>query len=243
MDLEIKESEEEPKQKHKAWQGMQLWIVQSSVCLLAILITVCLKMIGGNAYAVVAELFHSVMLEGNVFPAPSASVQTVSASVKERELQADAWAELQSLDENDEPESVANLSVSAPLTNGVLTSPFGERTDPFDSSAVTMHYGVDIAAPEGTPLHALMTGKVVTVGYSESGYGHYCLIETEDSHQYLYAHCSEIFVIEGENVEVGVVIAAVGNTGRSTGSHVHIEWRENGQPIDPALIIPSQTYA
>ncbi len=230
--------------KPTRFQGLQLWLVQSSVCVLAILLALCLKGIGGDAYTNVATLFYRAMTEHNLLSTPlsSASVAMVSGEASE--------SEPPSLPANDAIISGNALSVSAsptvieaPLQNGVLTSAFGNRADPFDRDTADVHHGVDIAAPHGTELKAMMAGTVISVGYEEAGYGHYVLVQTDDAHAYLYAHCSEILVKEADAVEAGRVIALVGSTGRSTGDHVHIEWRENGTAVDPSTVIPDSTYA
>lgn len=97
------------------------------------------------------------------------------------------------------------------------------------------HYGVDIAAPKGTPIYAYSNGKVVYAGQKGS-YGLFIEIEHEDGIKTRYAHCSSIYYKSGDLVRQGEHIADVGTTGRSTGSHLHFELLVNGEPTDPANV-------
>ncbi len=108
-----------------------------------------------------------------------------------------------------------------------------------------MHYGWDIPGDEGDNLYAAASGKVVVAigqngAFSNrpanhfSGYGYCVVIEHEDGFSTMYAHCSKIFVQLGQEVKQGEKIAAVGNTGRSDGNHVHFEIEKNGRKLDPA---------
>ena len=139
-------------------------------------------------------------------------------------------------------EKKAAKEVCAPLTGGVLTSPFGGREDPFDATQEDVHHGVDIGAEEGTVLYAFRAGTVTEVGYEELGYGHYLIVSCDERHSYLYAHCSRVDVQTGQTVKAGDAVALVGSTGRSTGSHLHFEWREDGEAVDPTAVLPSETY-
>ena len=110
-------------------------------------------------------------------------------------------------------------------TSGQFTSPFGQRWG-------RLHAGIDIAAGIGTPIWASDTGTVRFAG-SMSGYGNYTCIQHTNSLSTCYAHQSRIGVSVGQSVSQGQVIGAVGNTGRSTGPHLHFEVRVNGNPVDP----------
>ena len=116
-----------------------------------------------------------------------------------------------------------------------ITSPFGYRTDPITGEA-SFHDGVDIAAPEGTAILAAADGVVVTANRTDSwggSYGYYVKIRHDETYETLYAHCSEVLVKAGQEVEQGDVIALVGSTGNSTGKHLHFEVREGGSKVDP----------
>jgi len=109
--------------------------------------------------------------------------------------------------------------------NGAFTSPFGMRWG-------RLHAGIDIAAPTGTPIRAADSGSVRLAG-SVGGYGNYTCIQHTGSLSTCYAHQSSIGVSVGQGVRQGQVIGAVGNTGNSTGSHLHFETRINGNPVNP----------
>jgi murein DD-endopeptidase MepM/ murein hydrolase activator NlpD len=115
---------------------------------------------------------------------------------------------------------------------GPVTSRFGERTDPF-TGARARHSGLDVGAPEGTPIHTPAAGIVRTAG-PRGGYGNAVEIDHGDGLTTLYAHASELLVAPGEAVQAGQEIARVGSTGRSTGAHLHFEVRMAGRPVDPA---------
>ena len=102
---------------------------------------------------------------------------------------------------------------------GYVSSPYGYRIHPI-SGEEDLHRGVDIAVAEGTPIQAVQDGRVVSAG-NDGDYGLCVVIEDEKGYQSRYAHCSSISVTAGQEVKRGDVIAAVGNTGNSTGAHLH----------------------
>lgn len=116
-----------------------------------------------------------------------------------------------------------------PVT-GWLTSGFGYRRDPF-TKEMHFHRGIDLAAPTGTTVRAALDGKVIVVGY-DSVLGNYILIRHQISYSSLYGHLSQIWVKRGSTVTRGQRIGAVGNTGKSTGSHLHFEIRRRGAPVN-----------
>jgi murein DD-endopeptidase MepM/ murein hydrolase activator NlpD len=109
--------------------------------------------------------------------------------------------------------------------NGTFTSPFGYRWG-------RLHAGIDIALPEGTPLRAAAAGSVVIAGWT-GGYGNYTCIQHGGAMSTCYGHQSRIAVSVGTRVSQGQVIGYSGNTGNSTGPHLHFEVRINGVPQDP----------
>lgn len=111
-------------------------------------------------------------------------------------------------------------------TKGRISSPFGPRWGSF-------HGGIDIAAPIGEPILASDSGTVTHASFNNGGYGYMVDIDHGNGYVTRYAHCSEIFAKTGEKVNQGDKIAAVGNTGRSTGPHLHFEIRKNGEKEDP----------
>lgn len=108
---------------------------------------------------------------------------------------------------------------------GKLTSRFGTRWG-------RLHAGIDLAAPTGTKIRAADGGKVIASGYSGS-YGYMIKIDHGGNRVTVYAHCSKLFVKTGDKVYQGQHIANVGNTGRSTGPHLHFEIQINGKPKNP----------
>jgi murein DD-endopeptidase MepM/ murein hydrolase activator NlpD len=115
--------------------------------------------------------------------------------------------------------------------SGPITSPFGLRSNPF-GPGLEMHPGIDIGAPQGATIAASAGGRVIFAGWY-GGYGNAIIIDHGGSMSTLYGHCSQIFVSEGQDVQRGQAIGAVGMTGRATGPHLHFEVRVNGVPVDP----------
>ena len=122
-----------------------------------------------------------------------------------------------------------------PPVVGTVTSPYSKsRTNPV-TGKVTKHDGVDIAAPNGTPVRAAASGVVIWAG-PRGTYGNQIRIKHDDETETSYAHLSKIAVSTGATVSQGEIIGYVGSTGRSTGNHLHYEVRKNEVPIDPISI-------
>ncbi|HMD02752.1 MAG TPA: peptidoglycan DD-metalloendopeptidase family protein [Candidatus Baltobacteraceae bacterium] len=115
--------------------------------------------------------------------------------------------------------------------SGPITSPFGMRNDPL-GRGFRMHTGIDIGAPMGSTVTASAGGRIIYSG-PEGGYGNTIIIDHGGSTSTLYAHLSQIFVANGQDVQRGQAIGAVGCTGNCTGPHLHFEIRINGVPTDP----------
>lgn len=107
---------------------------------------------------------------------------------------------------------------------------------PAEKDQMQFHKGVDIAAPMGTDVYCSAQGKVIFAG-QKSGYGNCVIIEHGNGLATLYGHLSKILVDANQQVKIGDVIAKVGNTGRSTGPHLHYEVRKNNTPINPKLFL------
>lgn len=112
-----------------------------------------------------------------------------------------------------------------------MASGYGYRRDPIYGTS-RFHEGMDFSAPVGTPVYATGKGTVVFAGW-KSGYGN--LIEVDHGYNYVtrYAHLSKIGVKEGQPVERGELIGEIGNTGKSTGPHLHYEVRLRNEPQNP----------
>jgi murein DD-endopeptidase MepM/ murein hydrolase activator NlpD len=118
-----------------------------------------------------------------------------------------------------------------PVGKGWLSSHYGMRKDPFTGKA-TMHKGVDFAGKEGSSVIATGAG-IVTWSGNRSGYGYLVEIDHGNGIKTRYGHNSALKVKVGDIVTKGQVIAAMGSTGRSTGTHLHFEVIKNGRQVDP----------
>jgi len=126
-------------------------------------------------------------------------------------------------------------------TTGYFTSGFGYRRDPF-TGRIKFHRGIDLSAPVGTPVIAPADGIVRKVG-RDRGFGLYMVVDHGYGIQTYYAHLHKVAVRPGRRVKRGQIIAYVGNTGRSTGPHLHYEVRVNGRAVNPfKYIIPREAY-
>lgn len=128
-----------------------------------------------------------------------------------------------------------------PLESGKITSIFGYRENPIGGGE-SFHQGLDIGAPQGSPIAAMYFGVVTEVGQSAS-YGNYVKIYHGNGIKVLYAHCSQILVNADAVIRAGEIVARVGSTGDSTGPHLHIEVILNGIAYDPAGVIQTKDYA
>lgn len=118
-----------------------------------------------------------------------------------------------------------------PVDGGSVTSGQGWRIDPFGTGRWVFHRGLDIAVPVGTPVHPTQTGTVVFAG-DYKGYGKLVAVEHGRGYVTLYGHNSELRVVPGQKVDTGSVLALSGNSGHSTGPHVHYEIRQlQRQPV------------
>lgn len=129
----------------------------------------------------------------------------------------------------------ASLPTYSPVAYPYLSSSFGWRRNPV-TGRHTMHDGLDYAAPRGAPIRAASGGIVERAGYV-SGYGRMVEIDHGNGLKTRYAHASSLSVRAGDLVRKGQLIAKVGSSGRSTGSHLHFEVRLAGYPLDPTLFL------
>ncbi len=121
-----------------------------------------------------------------------------------------------------------------PVEDVTITSPFGTRNR-------KPHVGLDLSASIGTPVLAAQGGIVKFAGWN-SGYGFSIIIEHIDGKETLYAHLSQIFLKEGDEVNIGQIIGLSGNTGRSTGPHLHFEVRYLGIFLNPENFLSDYIY-
>ena len=125
---------------------------------------------------------------------------------------------------------LATILAANPSLKGVLYGRYGVR-------AGHRHDGIDIAAPEGTTVSAAAAGTVIYAG-EQTGYGSIVIVRHDGGLVTLYAHNSRLLVDEGARVRRGEPIARVGQTGRTTGPHLHFEVREGTRPRNPLLYLP-----
>ncbi|CEM62993.1 M23 family peptidase [Treponema phagedenis] len=118
---------------------------------------------------------------------------------------------------------------------GRFTSGFGYRTDPF-TGAKSFHNGIDLAAPQGSAVKSSLDGRVAEIGFSRV-YGNYIILTHSGGYQTMYGHLSAVLVRRGTYVTQGTKIGQVGNTGRSTGPHLHFSVFKNGRVLNPFTVL------
>lgn len=128
-----------------------------------------------------------------------------------------------------------SMPFQRPLQAVRMSSPFGIRLHPIYRTE-RLHAGMDFAAPEGTPIRAAGSGVVQSAGWG-GGYGNLLIIDHGNQVTTRYAHLNEFLVQHGQPVVAGQIIAKSGNTGASTGPHLHYETRVKGEPKDPAAFL------
>lgn len=140
-------------------------------------------------------------------------------------------------------ETVRGAAESLPFRNPapgrLITSPFGNRKDPF-LGRLALHTGTDFHFSPGERIRATAPGKVISAGWT-GGYGNMVEIDHGDGISTRYGHMEQILVRVGDSVKSGDTVGLAGSTGRSTGTHLHYEVRENGHPIDPMYFINAGT--
>ena len=127
----------------------------------------------------------------------------------------------------------------SPLPGAAISQPFGCTALAIEPpsrlcSGGHLHSGADLAAAQGTPVRATLAGEAHVV-VSATGYGLHVVVDHGGGLSSLYGHLSAVAVTDGQRVEAGQVIGAVGSTGYSTGPHLHFEVRRDGLPEDPTL--------
>jgi murein DD-endopeptidase MepM/ murein hydrolase activator NlpD len=128
--------------------------------------------------------------------------------------------------------ATASSNTSTSLSRGGVWPALGTITSKFGQRWGKDHEGIDIAASIGTNVKAFMGGKVSFSGWQD-GYGNLVIIDHGNGLKTYYGHNSKLLVKAGETVDTSAVIAKSGNTGRSTGPHIHFEVRKNGTPVNP----------
>ena len=146
-----------------------------------------------------------------------------------------SWKKLEQLEQG----TIA-IPSTEPVHGTAFTSGFGVRSDPFRGRAA-MHAGIDLSGPIGTPIYATADG---VVGRSQwvNGYGNLVELDHGRGIQTRYGHLSRSMVVAGQKVKRGDMIALMGSTGRSTGSHLHYEVRIDGKAVNPIPFMQSTAY-
>ena len=118
----------------------------------------------------------------------------------------------------------------SPVENAYITSSFGPRRHRY-------HFGTDLRVKIGDPIRSSFSGKIRIIDYERSGYGHYVVVRHKNGLETVYAHLSKVLVKHDQEVGAGEVIGLGGNTGRSSGPHLHYEIRYLGNAINPAHVV------
>ncbi|MFS0738502.1 M23 family metallopeptidase [Sphingomonas sp. 1P06PA] len=145
------------------------------------------------------------------------------------------WKKLDQLEQG-----VISVPSQRPVQDVSFTSGYGVRSDPFRGSAA-MHAGIDLAGPIGTPIYATADGVVGRSGWA-NGYGNLVEINHGKGIATRYGHLSKLLVSANSRVKRGQLIALMGSTGRSTGSHLHYEVRIDGRAVNPVPYLQSSDY-
>lgn len=128
-------------------------------------------------------------------------------------------------------------SITYPLKSIKVTSPYGYRRDPF-TGKLSWHNGLDLRA-KNEPAYAMMDGIVEKVGYDNRS-GNYVTLRHGNYHV-SYCHLSSIIVRKGESVFPGIIVGVTGNTGRSTGCHLHLTCKKDGKSFNPTIIFTANS--
>jgi len=159
---------------------------------------------------------------------------TITNIVSRMRFQDNSYDEIERLVKNKE-KMLAHTPAIQPVNNRELkriSSGYGYRIDPVYKT-VKFHPGLDFAAPQGTPVYATADGVVKTAGNVGNGFGNHVIVGHGFGYETLYGHMFRIKARAGQSVRRGEVIGWVGNTGKSTGPHLHYEVHKYGRPVDP----------
>ena len=147
------------------------------------------------------------------------TVQTAIVEIEQQKEEEERWNALPSIN---------GIKLAVTPIEGTITSRYGVSSNIRKST----HTGLDISAVTGTDIKVVADGTVISAGYSGS-YGYLVKVDHGNGVETWYAHTSKMYVKKGDTVKAGDVIAAVGSTGNSTGPHLHLEIRVNGEHVDP----------
>lgn len=217
---------------------LYIFVLQIISSLVIILVALYLRFFGGNLYNKVSNKFKNEINKttsvDEVIEEKEKIINKKSVSNKKeknnnKSTDKNSIAKLQVIPVNTVSENLNSLIW--PVVNGTVTSNFGCREDPILNNN-SFHSGIDISVNIGTNVFCAFNGVVKEINYNES-YGKYIVIKHSKNFETLYAHCSKILLNKGDNVAKGDIIALSGNSGRTTGPHLHFEVIINGVKVDP----------
>lgn len=162
-------------------------------------------------------------------------IETTELEVAKNDIQTKVTQKLEEIEKQKEEEERIN---SMPEINGIklayvpVSGTISSRYGVSSRIRKSNHTGLDIATPTGTPIKVVATGTVTCASYN-GAYGNLVKVDHGNGLETWYAHTSKMYVSVGQEVEAGEVIAAVGSTGNSTGAHLHLEIRINGEHVNP----------
>lgn len=185
--------------------------------------------VGGPAYSAEDDLFNYDLGSAHVSQQIDEKIHKLLRQAKlERESLAQVCSTLAHM------QDCLDHTPSIKPTIGYISSNFGIRLDPF-TGRYAPHYGVDFCTRVGTPVYAPADGRVEAITNDRGSYGLLLKIDHGYGMETIYAHLDRITVSRGQQVKRNQLIAYVGNSGRSTGPHLHYEVRKNNSPMNPRL--------
>ena len=169
------------------------------------------------------------IVEEKLLPPANNQVDSVTVNLPQQETD--------SMDSKQKQWISSYPSITYPLKSIKVTSPYGYRRDPF-TGKLSWHNGLDLRA-KNEPAYAMMDGIVEKVGYDNRS-GNYVTLRHGNYHV-CYCHLSSIIVRKGESVYPGIIVGVTGNTGRSTGSHLHLTCKKDGKSFNPAILFTANS--
>ena len=179
----------------------------------------------------------------NKNPFGSATVYWPEAKEKDNSVEAKVDKRIGGMQASQKTSSAGFVNPTT-ASNSVVTSGYGGRNAPKTSGGYgsSNHDGIDIGGTggnlNGQAADSIGGGKVAEVGYDENGYGNYVVVDHGNGYTSLYGHLQKATVKQGETVSAGQQVGVIGSTGNSSGPHLHLRVRKNGQSIDPRTVIP-----
>ncbi len=190
------------------------------------------RKVGVGGHSAVNPVFSSGPLKRGEL-APDLALADVDRLLRQAKLEKQSFLEVESVFQ-DQSDRLRHTPTIWPVS-GHISRGFGKRTDPF-TGQLRQHEGLDIVNRMGTPVVATADGKVIKRGW-QGDYGWMVVIDHGYGYQTAYGHLDSILVKKTERIDRGQTIATLGNSGRSTGPHLHYEVRLKGTPVNPYRFI------